>query len=300
MPKLYGETKKHDTALGPNLSDLTFVDRELAGYLELFSILVVPDYAAGASHLDYMRLLVDDSQKMYDFKVNYDANMLPWGNNVAMPYGGIHPGRRPFCPFLPTVKINKGRKLELQFRADATGIAAGVAYYVKPVGILRTEEEIRSEFGLDDADLWEAQEGGINQGRERVEPFLKFGTNDKATTVHEWYDIDDLSFRIYSHQELTIMGVGTVPHANQKDMRLADIDRAILGAKYPFRTDVLLNELPFGNAYQDNGPFAFPENVRPIVSDDYLRVQIRDNGTQIPIGGAMVQIRGIWRATGGA
>jgi len=296
MPKLYGETKTNDT-IGANLSDLTFADRELSGYLELFSILVVPDYVAGASHLDIMRVLVDDNQKMYDFSVNYNRNMLPWGNNVAMPYGGIHPGRRPFCPFLPTVKINKGRKVEFEFRADATGVST--SYYVKPVGILRTEEEIRSEFGLDDADLWEAQEGGINQGRERVEPFLKFGTNDDATSVHEWYGIDDLTFRIYSHQELTIMGIGVVPHANQKDMRIADIDRTILGAKYPFRTDALFNELPFGNAYQDNGPFAFPENVRPLISDDYLRVQIRDNGTQIPANGAMVQIRGIWRATGG-
>jgi len=295
MPKLYGETKTNNT-IWANLSDLTFADRELSGYLELFSILVVPDYVAGASHLDIMRVIVDDNQKMYDFKVNYDANMLPWGNNVAMPYGGIHPGRRPFCPFLPTVKLNKGRKLEFQFHADATGVSA--SYWVKPVGILRTADEIRDEFGIE-PEAWEAQEGGINQGRERVEPFIKFGTNDDATSLHEWYNIDDLSFRIYAHQELIIMGIGCVPHANQKDMRLADIDRTILGAKYPFRTDVNLNELPFGNAYQDNGPFAFPEIVRPVVADDYLRVQIRDNGTQIPANGALVQIRGIWRATGG-
>lgn len=296
MPKLYGETKTN-TTIAANLSHLTFVDKELSGYVELFSVLVIADYLAGASHLDIMRMLVDDNQKMYDFKVNYDANMLPWGNNVAMPYGGLHPGRRPFCPFLPTVKINKGRKLELEFHADATGVS--VPYYVKPVGLIRTAEEIRSEFGIE-PEAWEAQEGGINQGRERVEPFIKFGVNDAGTTPGEWYDIDDLSFRIYAHQELTIMGIGTVPHANQKDIRIADIDRTILGAQYPFRTAVLVNELPFGNAYQDGGPFAFPELVRPVVSDDFLRVQVRDNGTLIAANGALVQIRGIWRVTGGA
>jgi len=295
MGKLYGETKTNN-AIAANLSHLTFQDKELSGYLELFSILVIPDYLAGASHLEIMRILVDDTQKMFDLKVNYDANMLPWGGNVAMPYGGIHPGRRPFCPFLPPGKINKGRKLELEFHADATGVTT--AYYVKPVGILRTAEEIRDEFGIE-PENWEAQEGGINQGRERVEPFIKYGVNDVATTPGEWYDIDDLSFRIYAHQELTILGIGCVPAATQKDMRIANIDRTILGAQYPLRTDVNLNELPWGNAYQDAGPFAFPELIRPIVSDDFLRVQVRDNGTLIAIGGALVQVRGIWRVRGG-
>ena len=299
MRKLYGETKTNAAGIAANLSHITFQDKELSGYVELFSILVIPDFVAGASHLDIMRMIVDDNQKMYDFKVNYDANMLPWGGSVALPYGGLHPGRRPFCPFIPSVKINKGRKLELEFHVDATGIAAGVSYWVKPVGIIRTADEIREEFGIE-PEAWEAQEGGINQGRERVEPFIKYGTNDAATTPGEWYDIDDLAFRIYAHQELTILGIGCVPHANQKDIRIADIDRTILGAQYPFRTDVAVNEMPFGNAYQDGGPFAFPELVRPVVSDDYLRTQVRDNGTAIAINGALVQIRGIWRVTGGA
>jgi len=287
MPKLYGQTKANN-AIPANQPHITFRDTELAGWLELLGIMVAPDYdpADASSNLDIMRILVADKQILFDFKVNYYANMLPWV--------GIHPSPNKvgMCVFSPSVKIQKGKKLEFQFYAGAS--AVDDPYYVRPVGYLYREDELPVA-----AAEWEAQPGGINQGREKIEPFVKFGYNESATTPGEWYDIDDLSFRIYAHQELTITHIGLKPHDNLKEASLADIDRTLLATEYPFGTNADFNELPFGNAWQDSGPYAFPEVLRPVISDDFIRVRIRDKGTAVPANGVIVQVRGSFRTQGG-
>jgi len=280
--RLYGRLESNDT-IAANDSHITFRDEELAGYLELKGIMVIPDLdAANESHLDFCRVLVDDRQILYDMKCNYYANMLPFVT---------HPGKRPLALFVPSVKINKGRKFEIEFYADSTGVST--SYYVRPVGILYTDEEVVERFGIDDPTDFESLEGGINQGRSKVEPFFKYGTNESATTPGQWYEIEDLSFRIYAHQRLTITHIGVIPHANSYQLQIADIDRT-LKHEYPFTITDDVNELPFGCAWQDQGPFEFPEDIRPVFQDDYVRIQIRDDGTSIPAGGVIVMVRGIW------
>lgn len=284
--KLYGRVETNNS-IAANATHDTYVDPELAGYLELLGVMVIPDYdpATGASNLEEMRILVDDRQILYDFKVNYYYNMLPFAQ--------IHPGKRPMNRFEPSIKINKGRELILRFVAGPTAVSK--PYYVRPVGILYDEDEVREKFGIDDPTDFETLEGGINQGREKVEPFIKFGTNKNATSVGEWYDVDDLSFRIYAHQELEIIAIGCVPHSNQDKVQIANIDRTIVAAERPWLTTTEVNELPWGNAWQDSGPYVLPEELRPIFTDDYIRVQVKDNGTSIPANGVKIWIKGIWR-----
>lgn len=285
MPKLYGRVESNNL-ISANASHLTWHDKELSGYLELLGIMVAPDLdpATRESHLDYMIIEVDDKQFLDRFKVNYYANMLPFAQ--------VHPGRRPMNVFTPSVKINKGREFGLRFYADATGVDD--VYYVRPVGLLYTEDEVKEIFGLDDPDKFETLEGGYGQTSPKVLPFNKYSTNDKATKAGEWYDLDDLSFIVRPHQELTIVAIGCVPHANQTKLQIAKGDKAIVNAVDPFTTTPDFNELPWGNAWQDAGPYVFPETVRPVFRDEYLRVQIMGPAV-IPAGGALVWVKGTWK-----
>ncbi len=288
--KLYGEARSND-AIAANAYHDTFVDRELPGYLELWGVMVIPDYdhATGVSNLEACRILVDDRQILYDLKCNYYYNMCPWTQ--------IHPGRRPLMKFEPTVKINKGRELILRMVAGPTPVSR--TYWVRPVGVLYTDEEVRTKFGIDNPEDFEILPGGISQGPSREEPFLKFSTNAANTKPGEWYDLEDLSFRIYAHQELEIIAIGCVPHANQDKIQIANIDRMPVATERPFVTRPDLNELPWGNAWQDAGPYTFPEDLRPLFTDDFVRIQVKDNGTSIPAGGVKVWVKGIWRVRGG-
>jgi len=293
MAKLYGRLESNDS-ITAYASHTTYYDREVPGYLELLSIMVQP-----TTNLDRCRILVDDRQILYDFLVRPDANMLPFGGIsytrtfATTPEVTVLAGSfRPACLFVPSVKIAKGRELAIQFIAASANVTT--AYYVRPVGILYTDDEVRDLFGIEPAE-WEAREGGIAQGRESVMPFVKYGVNENATRPGTWYDIEELSFRIYANQELEITHIGVVPHANLSNVQIADINRAIVATEQPFTCTTDLNELPFGNADQAAGPFEFPENIRPKFRDDMIRVQIRDNGTSIPANSVIVQVRGIWR-----
>jgi len=287
--KLYGRVETNST-IAANASHDTYIDRELPGYLELLGIMVIPDYdpSDGGSNLETARLLIDDKQQMFDFKVNYYYNMLPFSQ--------VHPGKRPMNRFEPSLKINKGRELVIRFVAGAT--AVDMPYWVRPVGILYDEAEVRERFGLADPTDFETLEGGISQGPSKVEPFVKFATNASATKVGEFYDLEELSFRIYAHQELEVTAIGCVPHTNQDKVQLADIDRTIIAIERPFTTTSTMNELPWGNAWQDAGPYIFPGGMRPIFKDDYIRVQVKDNGTSIPANGVKLWLKGIFRTRG--
>lgn len=286
--KLYGRTRTNDT-IAANAYHDTFHDAELDGYLELIGIMVAPDLdpAGLTSNLNTLQLLVSDTEipGIFPFKVNYYNNELP--------FAGIHPGTRPMCRFEPSLKIAKGREVALRLNADAVGVSN--PYWVRPVGFLYKEDEVAEKFGLRDTKDFEAIEGGIAQGLDKVIPFIKSSTNKDATTAGEWYDLEDLTLKVLADEEIEITAVGCIAHTNQKELRFANRDKAIIGAEFPFATNANINELPWGCAWQDSGPYIFPESIRPRYRDDQMRVEIRDNGAVIPAKEALVYVRGTKR-----
>ena len=294
MPRLYGRVRSND-AISANAYHDTFYDRELTGYLELISAFVAPDLdpATKGSNLDKLEIQVEEKQIMYDMKINYYANMLPWPE--------IHPGKRPMNRFLPDrhndirlsgVKINKGKSFRLRCYAGAT--AVGDIYYVRPFGYLYTDDEVREIFGLERLDDFETLPGGIAQ--HEYEPWIKYGTNEAVTKAGEWYDIEALTEKVYAGQTLILRALGSKPHPNQSEVRVADQLNQIKGLEYPFTTQEAFNELPFGCAWQDSGPRYFPEDLVPQVtfSDGWMKVQVKDIGTAtIPANGSLTWCKGM-------
>ena len=294
MPRLYGRVRSNN-AISANASHDTFHDKELTGYLELVSVFVAPDLDAAdkSSNLDKVEIMVEERQILYDFKINYYANMLPWAD--------IHPVRRPMNRFLPDryndtrlfgVKINKGKDFRLRCFAGST--AVDDIYYVRPFGYLYTDDEVKEIFGLERLDDFETLPGGI--GQHEYEPWTKYGTNESATKPGEWYDIEALTEKIYAGQTLTLRALGNKPHDNQAQIQIADQLNQIKGTEYPFNTDKEFNELPFGCAWQDSGPWYFPDTLVPQVtfSDGWMKVQVKDIGTAtIPANGSLTWCKGM-------
>jgi len=289
MVRLYGEVKSNDS-ISANATHTTYRDT-LDGYLELIGIMVIPDYdpSDGSSNLDTMTVRVEDKEcpNLFPFKVNYYANMLPFAQ--------FHPGKRPLNVFTPSVKIAKDKKFELVFKAGSSAVSN--RYYVRPVGYLYTDDEVREIFGIDPDD-WEYQPGGIAQTREN--PFIKYGTNEEATSPREWLDIDNLSLKLYADQELELHAIGVKPADHSAELRIVDQFGNIRGLEKPFTIKKTLNELPFGCAWQDAGPYVFPEPVRRDLTfrDDRMSVQIRDDGTSVSAGEVIVWVKGILRGGG--
>ena len=283
-----------NNAISANGSHLTLkytVESDEA--LELVGLGVVPDYAAGVSNLDYLDIEVNGKKAIGPLLCNHlGLNMMP---------AILRAHKRPLFTLGPamvretvTLKLKSRDILGLRFYAGATAVSQ--PYHVYPFGVRYEGDAImRRLFGVDCAHF-DTISGGMAQARPTKELLLLVLRNKAATTPNKWYDMeekltDESEFTVEDYEFVEIERIGVKPFTNLQDFQLM-IAGKTWPRDYPFRVAPTLNQLPFGDDDDYKGPYKPPEPLRPAISKQKFKVQVRDNGTAVSATEAWAYLMG--------
>lgn len=292
--ELYGTADINDGAEG-----LIISWQVPTGYVaELIGVGVVPDYdsGAGVGYLDRVMIAAGTSSdrvgKKFDhanFSAKYGKNILSYGDETKeQPLFELKPY---LTPGSLTYKFAEGKYIQIVGYAEG-GNATGVKARAKV--LLIPKEEVPMYYGFS-ADRFATLPGGHDQDKPLL-LYAEYFDNEATSGGSKWEDLATID--IQSYEYLRITHIGVTPHANADALKIYDMrTKEEIPDREPYwKITDGANMIPFGGDTDKQPIYALPSFIASKEwNNTTLKIQIRDDGTSIPVGSVRVQLLGVYR-----
>lgn len=261
---------------------------------ELYALGVMPDYDRGLDESNLLDIILAHNDKDFGFKFlcnHMGMNSLPYGNQFSK-----NPMRLLDFPMRRgnlTLKFNEGVEIEVKATAGAAAVDDDVRARARI--LLYEEADVAAIYGKTISDF-----ATLPGGHDQSLPHRLFADYKRLAVAtlgkSKWTDLYSLAVKDY--EQILLSHVGIYPHEYADALKLYDHRLKWEAPEYEpyFHINESYNAMPFGDDDEEQPTFKLPSIVaKHMFTNTTLKVQIRDNGTIIPINGLAVQLLGTYR-----